>query len=100
MKENPKIRTVIFYKDYFSHFFQPQHQGVDIVRVVVQIKRSPAGGRHIEAAHEGLGAVVARAGGHAEAVENGADVVRMHPLQHERQDGGLVARCEDADALG
>ena len=51
--------------------------------------------RDAEAVHHRLRAVLAGPDGDAFAVEDRADVVRVHAVDHERQDAGLAARLAD-----
>ena len=63
-----------------------RHQRVHFLARVVQRKRGARRARHTETCHQRHVAVVPGAHVHALAVQYRADVVRMHALQHERQD--------------
>ena len=71
-----------------------RYQAVDLLPGVVEVEAGPAGGRHPELAHEGLGAVVSRPNGNALIVQNLGHIVGVYALnvkgQH-RAAGGPVA---------
>ena len=68
-------------------------------RGVVERERGSRGGRHAEPLHQRLGAMVTRADADAVAVQDRADVVRMHAVEHEGEDRRLLARrADEADA--
>ena len=58
--------------------------------VVVEGERGPGGRRHPEAAHERLGAVVARSDAHPELVEDLGHVVGVDVAQGQRQHAAPV----------
>src|SRR3990170_8066179 len=58
-------------------------QGVELLSCIVHVEAGPAGGDHVQAAHQRLRAVMAGADGHAVAVQDGAEVVGVDALQVE-----------------
>ena len=56
----------------------------------------PHGGGQAEAAHQRLGAVVARAHAHAELVEHLGDVVGVHAVDVEADDPAALGRVRRA----
>ena len=78
------------------------HQGVHVMLVVVQGERRPSRGVDPEAAHEGLGAVVAGTYAHPVLIQDLGDVVGMDVAEGEREDtapGYGFGGAEDADAV-
>jgi len=77
-------------------FKEPVH----LRRGVVKIETGAGGGFHAELVHEGLGAVMAAAQGHAGLIGQRHDVVRMHVLQEEtHQAGAVFPGAENADII-
>ena len=67
---------------------------------VVHAKRGARRGRHTEAFHKRLGAMVPGANGDAFLVENGPDIVRMDTLHDKRNNAGLFSRRADQPNAG
>ena len=78
----------------------PSHQGIDLVRRVVEGEGRSDGGRDAEPLHHRLRAVVSRPYGDALVVEHRAHVVRVNALQHEREHAGLLPRGADQPDAG
>ena len=77
------------------HAPERAHQRVDLVASVVHRQRCARGRGHAEAIHDRLRAVMTGADGDALAIHDRPDVVRVHPVEHERQDAGLPPRRAD-----
>ena len=70
-------------------------QAVELVARVVEGQRGPRRGRNAEAIHHRLRAVMTDAHGDAFAIEDRADVVRVHTVEDEGQHRRLVLRRAD-----
>ncbi len=68
---------------------------VDFLEGVVEGERGARGGRQLEEFHHRHGAVMAGADRDAVLVENGAEIVRMHPRDDEGHQARLIARRAD-----
>src|SRR5208283_6226325 len=69
---------------------------IDLLERVVERERGASGGGNFEELHHRHGAMVAGPNGDAVLVENGAEIVGMHALDHERDQARLLAgRADD-----
>ena len=75
--------------------FQRLDQFVDLGFGVVEAKRRTASRGDAQMLHQRLGAVVPGADRDVFLVQYGAEVVRMHPLHHEADDAGRLARLRE-----
>jgi len=75
-----------------AHDLESGHEPLHVIRGVVHGKRRPGGGRHTEAPHQRLRAVVPGADAHAAPAEDLPDVVRMRPVEREGDEGAALGR--------
>src|SRR6185295_1670100 len=75
-------------------------EGVDVVGRVVKSQRGARRRGHAETLDERLGAMMPGPYRDAMLVENGADVVRVHPVHDERKDSRSLARAPDEPNTG
>src|SRR5271163_3268284 len=68
---------------------------VDLIEGVVEGEGGAGGGRYLEELHHRHGAVMSGSNGDAVPVEDGAEIVRMHALDHERDQARFVRRRAD-----
>src|SRR6266513_2915557 len=93
-------RRICCYREQRFRFLDAGDERLHVALVVVDVKRRARGGRHVEAAHERLRAVMAGAHAHAVTIEDGRDIMRVHARERERHDAaarGEVAGSEQLD---
>ena len=86
--------------EYLPDAVQRAPERVDVLAGVVHRQRGTRGGGHAKAIHDRLRAMMAGTDGNAFAIDDGADVVRVYAVEHERHDARLAARRADQRTPG
>src|SRR3954471_284148 len=84
--------TQIRLRKNFNHLLNCLRKHVDFFPGVVEGKRSARGCRNLESLHDWLRAMMSSTHSNPLLVENGADVMRMNLVEHEREHARFLMR--------
>src|SRR6266853_2613909 len=83
-----------------TRFPDSRNQSVDIVDVVIDVERRPCGGRHSQATHQRLCAMMARANTDAVLIQDRCEIGRVNVAVCEWNDArAVILRSVDRDAF-